>query len=417
MTARTTLFLGLIGSLALVPTAALAQNCDRAVVDEAGVLGGGASRVEAAAKELESAGADVRVRVIRTFGSAGNLDNYEDALERSCRSWQAADGGTKNNLIVLIVALSDRKTGLYYGSLFKRSLESRWLAIQTDEMNPHFRDGDFAGGIAAGLREIAQVVTAKTHEYAQPVETPVQRPVEAPRPTVIQTQPTDYTGLWYVLGSIVGLAALVLLVVFAVRLKRASDRRKAAQQKAKQLKCACSAQILELTEAIPILEAKVKGLANKVSAEDGQPLLDGHAKLSRDFDNATSRFADLQNSAGDPDREGKSCEEYEQMQGSYQQVLDLLHTVRQGSEQLAAGVDGLKKAVDAAPEGVALAKSAIEAARKAAEEVEGQGYRTGEVRNGLGESRKCLEATEALLTEKRYAAAAKACGDAIRLAE
>ncbi len=389
----------------LVPASARAQNCDLTVVDEAGVFGSGAARVEAAAQELTAAGAEVRVRVIRTFGSAGSLDRYEAAMEKSCLSWQAVDGGTKNNLIALFVAVGDRKTGLYYGSLWKRSLDTRWTAIQTDEMNPRFRDGDFAGGITAGLKEITQVVTARTHTYTPPAESPVPT-------TVVNTKPADLTGLWIVLGSVVGVGALTLLIVFAVRLMRARARRRAAQQKAQQLKNACSAKILEQSDAMPILEAKIKSVAAKVSDEDAAPLLERHARLTRDLDAATSGFADLQNSAGDPNRDGKSYEEYVQMQTAYQEVLDRLEKVRSGAGTLEAELDALKQSVDKAPAAVAKTTADIEAAANAVAAIDAKGFRAKASQATLEGCRQTLARAQQLLAERRFTQTLAECGKA-----
>ncbi len=402
---KNVLCLGILGLLFLVPAAARAQNCDATVVDEAGALGSGAARVEAAAQELTAAGAEVRVRVIRTFGSAGSLDRYEAAMERSCLSWQAVDGGTKNNLVALFVAVGDRKTGLYYGSLWKRSLDTRWTAIQTDEMNPRFRDGDFAGGIAAGLKEITQVVTARAHTYTPPAEAPVPT-------TVVNTKPADLTGLWIVLGSVVGLAAMVLLVVFAVRLKRARARRRAAQQKARQLKNACSAKVLELSEALPILEAKIRSVAAKVSDEDAAPLLERHAALARDLDGGISGFADLQNSAGDPDRDGKSYEEYAQMQTAYQEVLDRLEKIRSCAGMLEADLEELKQNVDKAPAAVAKTTADIEAAADAVAAIEARGFRTAESQATLEGCRQKLAQARKLLDQRRFTMTIAECGKA-----
>jgi hypothetical protein len=91
---------------------ALAQNhCDQLLLDEANVFGGQLASVEAEAQRLVNLGADVRVRTIQTYGAAGTLDNYQEAIERECASWRAPDGGRKNNLIVLMVAVQERRTG------------------------------------------------------------------------------------------------------------------------------------------------------------------------------------------------------------------------------------------------------------------------------------------------------------------
>ncbi len=69
--------------IGLVPISVTAQNlCDQLIVDDARVFDNHTSEVEAAARKLISRGADVRVRTITTFGSAGNLDRFEAQLEQ-----------------------------------------------------------------------------------------------------------------------------------------------------------------------------------------------------------------------------------------------------------------------------------------------------------------------------------------------
>ena len=72
----------------LAPAIVIAQrSCDQTVVDEANVFSNRTGDVESAAKNLINSGADVRVRIIQNYGSAGNLDRYESSLEQQCPSW------------------------------------------------------------------------------------------------------------------------------------------------------------------------------------------------------------------------------------------------------------------------------------------------------------------------------------------
>ena len=97
--------------------------CDDRVVDDTGVLGNaGLAKVQQAADKLADAGADVRVRVIRSLGGQGNMDMFFESALRRCPSWQAPGGGRKNNLqatILMPVKKPDgsfgAKVGLYHG--------------------------------------------------------------------------------------------------------------------------------------------------------------------------------------------------------------------------------------------------------------------------------------------------------------
>jgi hypothetical protein len=135
------------------------QNvCDQIVIDEAGVFANGADSVQNAANQLIRSGADVRVRTIQTYGNAGNLDRYEAQLEQQCLSWTDTSRNRKNNLVVILVAIQERQTGIYYGSQWEKALENKWTQIQSEIMNPRFVQGDFAGGVIDGIQEINRLI-------------------------------------------------------------------------------------------------------------------------------------------------------------------------------------------------------------------------------------------------------------------
>jgi hypothetical protein len=135
------------------------QNvCDQIVIDEAGVFDSGADSVQNAVNQLIKSGADVRVRTIQTYGNAGNLDWYEAQLEQQCLSWADTSGNRKNNLVVILVAIKERQTGIYYGSQWEKELGNSWTQIQSEIMNPRFVRGDFAGGVIDGIQEINRLI-------------------------------------------------------------------------------------------------------------------------------------------------------------------------------------------------------------------------------------------------------------------
>ena len=72
-----------------------------------------------------------------------------------CKTWQGAEGDVKNNLVVLMVSVDDKRTGLYYGEVYRRVLDKQWNGVQKDSTNPRFHDGDFTAGMVAGLGRIA----------------------------------------------------------------------------------------------------------------------------------------------------------------------------------------------------------------------------------------------------------------------
>jgi len=332
-----------------VATARAAGPCDELVLDDAGAFGSRVSEVETEAQRLVAAGGDVRVRTIQTYGSSATLDSYALQMEQGCPSWKAPDGGRKNNLIVLMVAIQERRTGLYYGSQWERTLGANWTRIQTDFMNPRFRDGDFAGGFVSGLREIQRLVDLQLH----------------PPPS----QATDLTGLWRVLTLVVGLVAvgvgLYFLSSFLRTVVNAQAARRAAQQRARLAKQRAIPRIVELNQALQALDLGIRSLDGKIS-EDGAALLrsrfaEAHALMNR----ATLAHGDLESATTNPDRGGLSLAEYDAIERAYtQDVLDVLQQVSDRVNDLNQQVTKLEGLIRDLPTTIASARASLEEGEK-----------------------------------------------------
>lgn len=143
------------------------------VVDEAGLLSS-AQRAAISAKLAgieETSGAQV---VVVTLGS---LQGYaiEELGYKLGRHWgigrKDADDG-----VLLIVAPNDRKTRIEVGRGLEPTLtDALTKAIIERTILPRFRRGDFAGGIEAGVDEIAQVLGGNAAEVGQRL---VEKPSE-----------------------------------------------------------------------------------------------------------------------------------------------------------------------------------------------------------------------------------------------
>jgi uncharacterized membrane protein YgcG len=214
-----------------------------AVIDDAGIFEDRIEDVEQAVDELVTYGADVRVRTVMSYGDAGNLDRYELQIEENSPSWTSPEGSRKNNLVGIIIAFAERETGLYYGSYWEDVLGDSWLAIQSEIMNPYFREGEYATGTIKGLQEIQRLI----EENGQ-----VQPPPQA-----------SATGWW--IGLIV--VAVVAGVIIWLLWRRSRKQVKAARQKALLAKQGAAAGINELNERLQMLEIKVNIMGR------GQPLL------------------------------------------------------------------------------------------------------------------------------------------------
>ena len=239
------------------------------VVDDAGVFGDQASGVNAAANQLVSSGADVRVRTIQTFGNAGNLDRYETQLEQQCPSWTDSSGTRKNNLIVIIVAIQERQTGLYYGSQWDNALGGQWTQIQSNTMNLRFAQGDFAGGVIAGLQQINRFIQTQPAVKQRP-RTQRQPAVNRLPPALVV--PWREQSLLTVIIAIIVIVALLLRLIWFRSYRKSSAKRQAARQKALLAKQGAASKVNQLVDKIQMLEIKVNATAVKVSPEDVAPL-------------------------------------------------------------------------------------------------------------------------------------------------
>lgn len=389
-------------------TAARAQECDRMVVDGANKLNsGGIATVEAAGNRLVNSGADVRVRIIPSAATYGNLDRWKADMQQRCASWQSADGGMKNNLVVLVISM-DRQAGLYFGSQHRRALEGKTASIRTDKMNPRFRDNDFAGGLANGLDAARDLIVAAN---APP---PVTTPTPAPTPTVIvntgpPAPPTDFSGLWSVMGWGLGLVAIGLIVFGFVYWSRIRAKRRAAQQKAQATRSSCAGRITELDDPISLAGAKLSKAAKNVSEEDAAPLRARLEALKAAASKASAAYSDLQQSANNPDQTGLSEAEYDGMGAAFQGVLDSLDGVRADREKLESDIGNLQVLIDTAKPCIDALDKDIETAAGAIAKVQEQGFTTDAVETTLASAVQASEEANTAFGNRRFGAVKAIC--------
>ena len=78
----------------------------------------------------------------------------EEFSHRVATTWKLGQKGTDNGVLVLVVP-GDRKVRIEVGYGLEGTLtDAKSSRIIREEMAPRFRDGDFAGGIAAGVRAV-----------------------------------------------------------------------------------------------------------------------------------------------------------------------------------------------------------------------------------------------------------------------
>lgn len=222
-------------SLMFFTLPALAQNsqCDALVVDQTGALRGQTAQVEQAAKGLINEGADVRVRVVANLVN-GNLDFNEKQFEQQCPSWQSPSGAQKSTLVSLLVAPTQRKFGIYYGTAFKKAFDDHWVRIKQENMRPRFKAGDFVGGFASAEQALTARLAASKDEAVHPVQSVVNNNVQA----------TDMHGLWKVFGWLLAIAFVVFIIYVLIKRKQIEDEVKEAQTSATLTKARVAKMIL-----------------------------------------------------------------------------------------------------------------------------------------------------------------------------
>jgi uncharacterized membrane protein YgcG len=173
-----------------------AQNCDAPVfANPASLLTAvQTDSIFKAESQLTNKGADPRVIVDDTVGITP--EEYVDKMRRLCPSWQSANGGVKNNLIVFTLFPTRRKMGLFVGNEFGKAINTS--AIRSQFMGPAFKDKDWARGMISGINQTAVQIEA------------FQTSALHPATTVVQKQATDFRGLWMWLDILAFLFAIVM---------------------------------------------------------------------------------------------------------------------------------------------------------------------------------------------------------------
>jgi len=372
-------------SLLFYPSGIIAQDDDRTlVVDEAGIFGNSLGDVEQAAKDLAGKGADVRVRTINTFSPEANLDRYEALVEQQSPSWLAPEGGLKNNMIIVLIALQERQVGLYYGDYWTDIIGNQWMPIQQDVMAPLFAQGNYAAGTIRGLNEIQNLIS------------------EGP-PSPSDTTPTAQTsppgvasgggGGWIIaVIVVVFVGAIVALILFLIH-RQNRARRIAASQQAVLAKQAAASGINQLLEAVQMLEIKVDVTSGK-AADAASDLKNGLEKAKKLLDISAQRYSELSHSAGDPENPRLAETQLKLVGEEYRKILDNLREVREAVNIVEADVATVQQSIENFPPRVAEANSLSEQASNQIEELKQQGFNTIHPHNLLTGGRDTLKRSQ-----------------------
>lgn len=340
---------GLLCSPANAAVRATIDHCDAIVYDPSSQFGSQMADVQAAAQQLQSAGADVHVRMLDTLGYA-NLDAFEAASVKACPSWQAPDGQRKNNLVVFAASLKPHTVGIYFGEKWKKAFDGSGgeARIYTDHMVPAFKDGDFATGFVDGMNATYETFNNYIH------------PTSAGGTKVIVTGPSkpSNTGtiIGIVLGAIAGLLFLVFLLVFFGR-KREKSRQLEEERRTVRLRASSARdssnsilQPLGTDTVKAVRDSKVKQYM-AVGGDWAVTLGQLASDLDKYYASATDRMRAAVAANANADDTHLTTGEYTEMAERYEAALKDAEAAKAASDQL----DALVNEIKAAQEGVAVA--------------------------------------------------------------
>jgi uncharacterized protein len=152
--------LGLTGT-ASAQAAKYPPKPDRYIVDQAGVLDAGT--LDSINSELEQFERDTSnqlvVAIYHSLPPDAELYQY---CTFTAQAWGVGQKG-KDNGIVLFIFINDRKLYIAVGTGLQGAVtDALSKNIQTQVINPHFKQGDYAGGIQAGVDAL---IAASKGEY------------------------------------------------------------------------------------------------------------------------------------------------------------------------------------------------------------------------------------------------------------
>lgn len=371
-------FLMLAGVLLAFPSRALAYDCNALVVDDAGAFGSDIGRVQAAAQKLADAGALVRVRTVQDFGGFADLDAYEFDHWSNCKGWRSLDGqGDKSNLLALFFSFDDdqqtqRDYGFYFGDAWKPQLTGKDVKILTDFAKPKLLDGDNADAVIAALSEAGKLISAPA---AVTMSSSGNAPVVVVQQPAAPSQPTDLSGLWNVMWGVLLLVLVVGIVALVVTWRRKVAETRQAQQEAKLAMQACVQHVTTAEQPLVLAEAKVGGQKGKFAPADIQPMLDTLAAARRALMAAQTEYGELQGMDVNPDKDGLSKGEYDNLAERYNALLAKFRAATADVNGIDASITELTALAASADAAIDAAGGAIETAGARIAAVEQAGFR------------------------------------------
>lgn len=425
----------------LLPKLAWA-DCDKMVNDETNTIKD-IGRIEAAARLVVNQGATVRVRIVKdSTVYSGGLAGYDTHMRNNCKTWRESDGDRRYNLIAVLYSL-DGKLGIVYGRNYVSALKYRTKSIREEKILPLANEKRVAEGMVSGLNAIENAIVdmkAITRANATPTTAPrsvqptytppqmqqpslpttplpVSPPVQPTAPIVVQpaapVQPTDFSGLWIVLGILVALLAIGALIIGITRARRRREQYmaacRAAQQEAQASSSACANRVNTFDQTIDGVAALVKATKDELGVDEYTTLASRFEQLKANEAMAATNYADLQGSANDPMADGRSVEEYVGMNSRFQKVSRAFQDVQQECDAIRVEVERLQGAVLAAHKRSNDLTDVVQKAKADIEVVREEGYEMPEANTLMTQLEREQASIATLLSDKKFSEVAAAC--------
>lgn len=311
LTALVAVVLTVGGGLAAAMPAQAATDCASPIVDQANLFKGDTAGIMAARQRLVSRGADVYVRTYTTVRP--DVDHVFERIVADCPTWQHPKGGTKANIIAIMVSVDPRGLAIKSGDDYGLKLDDTDVGsgyIQGSVIAPRFKEGEFSQGVADGFTAV--------YDLLFPAPPPVSRPTgggQVERPVIPErsepaepSTPTDwgsvFAGIGIVVGIVVGGILLFVLVMFLIQRRRENAKLASARRKAKASSEAAGTALSDLDARLAAAAPLVKAMVDAGSPETlgENPIQDQLAQAQRDLTEARSTFAGHSTSSSDLDQ-------------------------------------------------------------------------------------------------------------------
>lgn len=288
-----------------IPAEISAQKCGESIIDEVQVLSSrDRSQILAEMNKLTVRGADSRVHILSSLHGAGSIEAYKKSMQSSCASWRSADGGFKNNMILILFAPAEKVLSFSYGEQWRRFLESGKASVFTD-MAARFREKKIAEGIVAGLADVDNLLSVRLSEANK---------------SVVINNPTDYSGFWSVLRGIFVVGVIIFILWIGYRWFRQKEYRRSVQRDAITMKGSCVKEAHRYETPIAILKSQIA--STRLVGAQKEELGIAISKAESLYRAALAQFENLEQSRNNPEAPNLSDLEYANIKERYEKLLD-----------------------------------------------------------------------------------------------